>query len=205
MNTVITSREALLDMAKAIVQEHGFDQLSIRRLAAACGVSVGCIYTYFPTKAELVAAIVKDFWKGAFHGVDWSGSGMMSFEDFFDALYRRFKEYLEVFSSDWLGKFGQLDGKEYRKCMETQAFYFDHITKGLLQALERDASIPQERWTETFTPERFSRFVFDNMMIMLRRKERDYGFFVTLLRELLHGEMGNGQPTGTHDKDTRRI
>lgn len=188
MNTVITSRTALLDAAKEVVRTQGFEQLNIRRLAAICNVSVGCIYTYFPTKADLVASVVEDFWKGVFHGIDWPQAGEIDFETFFSRLYQRFNEYLTVFSSDWLGKLGQLDGKEYRKCKETQAFYFEHIRKGLLQALEKDLTIPQERWTDTCTKERFSRFVFDNMIAMLRRKEKDCVFFTGLLQELLHGE-----------------
>lgn len=195
MNTVITSRKALLDAAKDVVQNQGFDHLNIRRLAASCNVSVGCIYTYFSTKADLVAAIVEDFWKGAFHGIDWPQPGAVAFEDFFAVLYLRFKAYLEIFSSDWLGKLGQLDGNEYRKCIETQALYFSHITKGLLHVLEQDDSIPQEKWTKTFTPEQFSQFVFDNMISMLCRKEQDCGFFTEVLRSLLHGERKTGENT----------
>lgn len=186
MNTVITSRAALLETAKGIVRAEGFEQLNIRRLATECKVSVGCIYTYFATKSDLVAAIIEDFWKGVFHGVDWNPSETSGFVEFFTVLYRRFYNYFEVFSTDWLQKIAQLDGKDRGICKETETFYFTHIQNGLLQVLESDASIPATRWTERFTKVRFVQFVFENMMTMLRRNDRDCSFFVGILNELLY-------------------
>ena len=54
MNTVVTSREQILGAAKEIAALEGVAQISIRGVAKACGVSVGSIYNYFPTKSELV-------------------------------------------------------------------------------------------------------------------------------------------------------
>ena len=69
MNTVVTSREQILDAAKEIAALEGATQISIRGVAKACGVSVGSIYNYFPTKSELVIAVIEDFWRGAFSGM----------------------------------------------------------------------------------------------------------------------------------------
>ena len=44
MNTVVTSREQILDAAKKIAALEGATQISIRGVAKACGVSVGSIY-----------------------------------------------------------------------------------------------------------------------------------------------------------------
>ena len=58
MNTVITSREAILEMSRQLIRQQGWSGVSIRALAAACGVSVGSIYNYFYSKAALMAATV---------------------------------------------------------------------------------------------------------------------------------------------------
>ena len=56
MNTIVTSKEEILKTSRALIQEQGWSAVSIRSVAAACGVSVGSIYNYFDSKAELVSA-----------------------------------------------------------------------------------------------------------------------------------------------------
>ena len=59
MNTIVTSKEEILKTSRALIQEQGWSAVSIRSVAAACGVSVGSIYNYFDSKAELVSATVE--------------------------------------------------------------------------------------------------------------------------------------------------
>ena len=47
MNTVITSREAILETCRRLVKEQGWSSVNIRNVAAVCGISVGSIYYYF--------------------------------------------------------------------------------------------------------------------------------------------------------------
>ena len=58
MNNTATSRAELLEICAQLASEKGFQALGIRDLAEAAGVSVGCIYNYFPSKASLLAAVV---------------------------------------------------------------------------------------------------------------------------------------------------
>ena len=51
-------REAILSAARGIVSEVGFHETSIAAVAAAGGVSTGSVYSYFASKAELMAEIV---------------------------------------------------------------------------------------------------------------------------------------------------
>ena len=52
-------REALLDAARTIVAEHGFAGANVQALAARAGVSTGGVYSYFPTKADLLVAVFR--------------------------------------------------------------------------------------------------------------------------------------------------
>uniref|UniRef100_UPI00259338B5 TetR/AcrR family transcriptional regulator n=1 Tax=uncultured Cellulosimicrobium sp. TaxID=307826 RepID=UPI00259338B5 len=52
-------RDALLDAARTIVAEHGFAGASVQALAARAGVSTGGVYSYFPTKADLLVAVFR--------------------------------------------------------------------------------------------------------------------------------------------------
>ena len=59
MNTQITSAEEILKAAQKILLEHGASALNMRAVAAACGVSVGSIYNYFPSKSALIGATIE--------------------------------------------------------------------------------------------------------------------------------------------------
>lgn len=54
------ARARILDAALALVSERGSAGTSMRRLAAACGLNVATIYHYFPSKADLLRALVEE-------------------------------------------------------------------------------------------------------------------------------------------------
>ena len=67
MNLTATSKEDILKVSRALIQQNGWAAVNIRAVAAACGVSVGCIYNYFASKTELVSATVESIWNDIFH------------------------------------------------------------------------------------------------------------------------------------------
>ena len=67
MNHAATSREALLQASLSFAAQEGLRSLNIRSIAGACGVSVGCVYRYFPSKAALISATVGKIWEHIFH------------------------------------------------------------------------------------------------------------------------------------------
>lgn len=67
MNTIKTSKEALLEASRAMAAEKGPSSVNIRALAKRCGVAVGSVYNYFPSKAALLAETVAGVWADIFH------------------------------------------------------------------------------------------------------------------------------------------
>lgn len=53
-------RTLIRDAAKAIFAERGIDAVSVRDIAAAAGYTTGAIYTYFESKNELYAEVLRD-------------------------------------------------------------------------------------------------------------------------------------------------
>src|ERR1700761_4053144 len=53
------NREELLDIARQVIRENGVDA-SLRDIARRAGVGIATLYRHFPTREELIAAIVGD-------------------------------------------------------------------------------------------------------------------------------------------------
>lgn len=52
------SREAILDQAIVLVDEHGLSELTMRRLGAACGVEAMALYRYVHGRGDLLTGVV---------------------------------------------------------------------------------------------------------------------------------------------------
>ena len=64
---LLEAKEEILKTSRELIRRQGWSAVSIRSVAAACGVSVGSIYNYFGSKAELVGATVESGWCEIFH------------------------------------------------------------------------------------------------------------------------------------------
>ena len=67
INTVVTSKDEILKASLELIRQQGWSAVSIRSVAAACGVSVGSIYNYFSSKSDLIGATVESVWCEIFH------------------------------------------------------------------------------------------------------------------------------------------
>ena len=53
----------LLEEAQKQIAQSGYGAVTIRSVAAACGVGVGTVYNYYPSKDALLAAYMLEDWK----------------------------------------------------------------------------------------------------------------------------------------------
>lgn len=53
----------LLEEAKKQIASSGYSAVTIRSVASQCGVGVGTVYNYFPSKDALIAAAILEDWK----------------------------------------------------------------------------------------------------------------------------------------------
>ncbi len=56
-------RDRLLEEAQRQISERGYSNTTIRSVAAACGIGVGTVYNYFPSKDMLVATFMLTDWQ----------------------------------------------------------------------------------------------------------------------------------------------
>jgi len=54
----------ILDAARAIFVDHGFDGARMQEIARRAGIGEGTVYSYYESKAELMLAVLQQFWDG---------------------------------------------------------------------------------------------------------------------------------------------
>ena len=66
MNPAVTSKEDIIAACQKIAKEQGLEAISMRSVASECGMAVGSVYNYFPSKSELLCATIENIWEGYF-------------------------------------------------------------------------------------------------------------------------------------------
>ena len=63
-------RQSIVDAARALLDEHGFDQVQVRDVAAKAGVALGTLYRYFSSKDHLFMVVFAQWGSPVLDG-DW--------------------------------------------------------------------------------------------------------------------------------------
>ncbi len=185
MNTIITSKEEILQNSRRLIQEQGWAAVSVRSVAAACGVSVGSIYNYFDSKSDLVGATVESVWFEIFH-LPEDDTVFQDTQGCIRWIYERMeqgnRQYPGFFSLHSLAflREGKTDGK--RRMQKA----WQHIQNGLCAVLEQDPKIRPDAFDGQFTAQRFADVLFSLMMSALLRQDYDPATVLEVVRRTLY-------------------
>ena len=185
MNTVVTSKEEILKTSRELIRQQGWSAVSIRSVAAACGVSVGSIYNYFDSKAALVGATIESVWREIFHRPE----DEPVFQDtqacivwVYEKMEYGCKQYPGFFTLHSLG-FMQEDKSAGRRRMQQT---WQHILSGMCSVLERDPKILPDAFTGEFTAEKFADVLFSLILSALLRQDYDPSAVLEIVRRTLY-------------------
>ena len=169
INTVVTSKGAILAACRDLAKEKGLGAVNMRSVAGKCGVAVGSIYNYFPSKTQLIAAAVENVWQEIFHekqGCTVKADFVGSVLEIFNRAQEGIKEYPDFFTMHSISFAGQ----EKSRGRQLMTEYFQHMKAGLLTALQEDENVKARVFTESFTENDFIDFVFSNLLSLLMQK-----------------------------------
>jgi AcrR family transcriptional regulator len=185
MNHTATSEDALLRASLKFASQEGLGSLNIRSIARECGVSVGCVYRYFPSKAALISGAVGRIWEDIFRRTE-SGEDRCDFRAcirwVFACICNGCAEYPSFFRQH-AAAFQESEKSDGRQAMDQ---YLRRIRAMLLQALESDPGVRQDRFDASLTREALVSFVLDNLLALGVRQERSCEFLLCLLEKLLY-------------------
>ncbi len=185
MNTVITSKEAILKTSRKLIQEKGWAAISIRSVAQASNISIGSIYNYFDSKSDLIAATVESVWCDIFHMPD----ERVSFKRFTDCIewaYESMRRGNEKYPGFFSMHSMSFVGKDKTGGQELMAKSWKHIQDGFYIVLMRDETVNTAVFDDVFTPQKFVEIVFSLILSSLLRRDYDGAGIVRMAERILY-------------------
>ena len=159
--------EKLVAQAYAIASRDGISALSVRKVAAACGIAVGSVYGYFPTKADLTAAVLTRFFD---ENLSDELCAVRPGERF-ASYVRRFREALSSaradMSVDWFAEMRRLPSGEQEALEAVRAPMLAHMERGLARVLDADEAVERSRLVGPLSAERLCRYVLRSVFASL--------------------------------------
>ncbi len=178
-------RDIILLAAKGIATKQGITKINIRSIAKNSGIAIGTVYNYFPSKGDLLVAVIEEFWEDAFKNVDWSSFAHNNFYDNLESLYNILYDYLNKFKENWLEQLALLKTQEKQLGKQRQDEYFRKICSRIITLIDMDDNLRQYKWTDIISKEKMAEFIFENMLLMLRKGEKDISFFIKILNKII--------------------
>mgnify|MGYP002924341083 FL=1 len=181
VNTVVTSKEAIMKTCRDMVSERGLSALDMRSVAKACHVALGSLYNYFPSKDALVTATIESVWQDIFHMEQCCEQ--KPFPEYvrwiFDSVRQGTREYPHFFTAHSISVASSAK-EQARKTMEQ---YFSHMKAGMAQSLRADPAVRRDAFSASFSESDLIDFVLSNLLTLLARQEDDCE---VLLLSLIH-------------------
>ena len=190
----VIDRDKLVAQAYAIASHDGISALSVRKVAAACGIAVGSVYGYFPTKADLTAAVLTRFFD---EYLSDELCAMRSGERF-TSYVRRFREALCAaradMNVDWFVEMRRLPSGEQEVLEAVRAPMLAHIERGLTRVLDADEAVDRSRLVGPMSAEALCRYVLRAVFASLMEGGECETLFA-LLDAALYGDTADEKET----------
>lgn len=142
-------RESILNAARQLIRENGFQKTTTRMIAERCELSEGTLFTYFKGKEEIFTALL-------FEGIDYMQEGLSEIEDadlepfdklkrlwsFFKEMRLKYPEYFYVFARLGNPQTTEPVSEEVKREIGRQSGDNFKLLAQILQRLEDDDNIP---------------------------------------------------------------
>lgn len=186
MNKTDISHEKIVGAAIEILQKGDIASLSMRNVAQACGVAVGSIYNYFPTKSELIIAVIAEVWGRVFPEEIYKVQPGRRFSEFVSEMYGQVYLLQKDYQNFFMLHKTLIDSDGKMQARQVMAQYFSRVKSVMLETLAADNYIEDTMWTWHFNQKAFVDFVFENILSLLARGKENCDFFVLLLNRMLY-------------------
>lgn len=184
MNTIVTSREAILEVSRNLIQTQGWTAINIRTVASHCGVAVGSIYNYFGSKSDLVAATIESVWCDIFHfsNQETFPTFLSCVEWIYECMEKGEEKYPHFFT---LHSMSFLE-EEKSKGQQLMKQAWEHIKHSLYIVLLQDKTVRSNAFGEDFSEHQFVDLVFSLILSALLQHNYDNSVVLEMIKRCIY-------------------
>ena len=111
--------QRLMEEVRRQIRENGYSAITVRSVASACGVGIGTVYNYYPSKEALTAACILEDWNACYADITARAEAAKGREPVLWAIYENLCRFIEnnaaVFQDEtaavsFTGSFSQYHG-----------------------------------------------------------------------------------------------
>ncbi len=103
-----------------------------------------------------------------------------------ELLYNNIFVYLDKFQENWIDQLSLLSSSEKSLGRKKEHEFFKKVSESIVNLLDSEDNISDETWTDNLTKEKVAKFIFSNMLVMLKAKEEDITFFIEALKRIIY-------------------
>ncbi|SHK31945.1 transcriptional regulator, TetR family [Hathewaya proteolytica DSM 3090] len=186
MNKTDISNEKIIEVSIDMLKGSEVPDLNMRHVAKKCNISVGTIYNYFPTKSELMIAVIQEVWSRVFHGDMLKPEVNEPFTQYISSMYKRAFVSQKEYRNFFVMHRNIMDSHSKNHGRIVMEKYIGHIKQALTEKLRSDENISKEIWTKEFSHEKLVDFIFENMVSMLSKGQDNCEFLIMVLNKILY-------------------
>lgn len=168
-------RERIIGSARAELLKSGYDSLAIRTVANECGIAVGTVYNYFPSKSMLAAEVMLDDWRAVIESARESCLSAESVERGLAAIYEGILSFYSKYSSVWAN---------YTLSENARSEYGKHRNM-LVGQIAATVSLLLKRFRVSET-DGLDVFIAENIMLCVTGSNVTFDTFTKIITKLLY-------------------
>ena len=185
MNTVITSKEAIMQVCREIVAEKGIKELNMRLVARECHIALGTLYNYYADKDALVLAAVESIWCEIFHA-NATRNAEVSFPGYVANLYSNIQKGAESYPNFLTGHSLAIASAKRGEARSIMEQTFSHIRTEMLAALRADPALQKNAFSPALSEETFVGFVLDYILVLLVQGKADCAVLLEIIKKVIY-------------------
>lgn len=98
-------REDILLVTRQLLKDTGYSSLSIRQIAAKCGVAAGTVYNYYSSKSEIIAEILNNEWNLMLRRIDQSTKASIKVIDKLEIMFNELAYFMNNVHGFWIDSY----------------------------------------------------------------------------------------------------
>lgn len=177
--------QLILDTAKAILFNKGYSKLSMRNIAKECGIALGTIYNYYPTKRDLVVEMMSGYWRTYFDIFENIAKEDISFFFKLHNVFNELERFIRTFKEIWLRPELYETPDYVADGLAKQNVYIERLTKKFESLLIAESKKPNTEVILKLDSYETAKFILLNFVTMIQMPAFTYQSFEKFLKELL--------------------